>query len=89
MAKEITPKQVAKQFEWDINRTREFCALALEEANDHNLALAIWAVDAGDFGLAREFLEIEAEHLRAGYLTEEMNERRKALLERLRVARNG
>lgn len=89
MARKIKPQQVAAQFGWDINAISDFCADALEDANDHNLAAALRAVNVQEYDLACEFIQIEKEHASAGHLTTELQERRDKLLERLKEAAGG
>lgn len=83
MAKKIEPNDVATQLKWDVGAITDFCASALEEANDHNISLALRALNAEDYDLAKEFIDLEAEHAKAGELTPDLNERRKELMEKL------
>ena len=83
MAKKIEPSDVAAQLKWDIGGITDFCASVLEEANDHNVSLALRALNADDYELAKEFIDLEAAHADAGELTPELNERRKELMGRL------
>lgn len=87
MSRKITPKQVGTQFEWDETVIAEFCADAMEEANDHNLAAVLRAVNIQEYDLACEFIQLEKDQNEAGELTPELSNRRTALLERLREAR--
>jgi hypothetical protein len=82
----IQPEDVVRQLKWDIGAITDFCANALEEANDHNISLALRALNADDFELAKEFIDLEAAHAEAGELTPELNERRKELTEKLEEA---
>jgi len=87
MANKISPADLAKQFKWDIYEIGEFCASALEEANDHTMAAALRAVNVADSELACEFIRLEADHVAAGHLTPELQARRNVLMDRLREAR--
>ena len=87
MAGKIKPKQVAAQFKWDSVEIADFCADALEDANDHNVAGALWALNVQEYDLACEFLHLEKDQNEAGELTPELSDRRAALMERLREAR--
>lgn len=84
MPKKITPKEVAAQFKWAINDLTEFCALVLEEANDHNISLALTAINFQNYELACDFIRLEKDHAEAGELTPELNERRNELVHRLK-----
>lgn len=79
----ITPSAVATQLKWDIGDVTEFCADTLEEANDHNIAAALRALNAEEYELAKEFIDLEASQAEAGELTPELSERRKELMEKL------
>src|SRR3990167_7855834 len=81
--KKIEPQHVAAQFKCDIGAITDFCASALEEANDHNISLALRALNAEDYELAKEFIDLEAAHVEAGELTPELNEKRRELMEKL------
>jgi hypothetical protein len=83
MAKNIEPSDVAAQLKWDIGAITDFCANALEEANDHNISLALRALNAEDYDLAKEFIDLESAHATAGGLTPELDEKRRELMERL------
>ena len=83
MPKTVLPSTVVRQFRWDIGAITDFCANALEGANDHNIAAALRALNAEDYELAKEFIDLEAQHAEAGELTPELNEKRKELMERL------
>lgn len=83
MPKKIEPQDVAAQLKWDVGAITDFCANALEEANDHNISLALRALNAEDYELAKEFIDLEAEHVEAGELTPELDEKRKELMEKL------
>ena len=52
MAKKIAPSDVAKQCKWDIADITDFCADALEDANDHNMAAVLRAVNYGAYEIA-------------------------------------
>lgn len=82
----IQPKDVARQEKWDIGELTEFCARVLEEANDHNTAAALRALNVGEYGLARDFISIEEEHIAEGELTPELVDRGAQLLKRLKKA---
>lgn len=86
MPKKIKPQDVALQFDWDSTEISDFCADALEDANDHNLAAALRAVNFEQYDLACEFIQMEKEQQAAGGLTPDLNERRGILLRRLREA---
>lgn len=86
MAKKIKPQDVAKQFDWDSTDIAEFAADMMEDANDHNLAAALRAVNFQQYDLACEFIQLEKDHQEAGELTTELRDRRHALLDRLREA---
>ena len=79
----IEPQDVATQLQWDIGAITDFCSSALEEANDHNISMALRALNAEDYELAKEFIDLEAAHAEAGELTPELDEKRKELMERL------
>ena len=83
MPKKIEPRDVATQLKWNIGAITDFCANALEEANDHNVSLALRALNADDYELAKEFIDLEAAHAEAGELTPDLNQKRKELMERL------
>lgn len=83
MSKKITPDAVASQFKWDIGAITHFCARALEAANDHNISLALRALNAGRYDLAKSFIDLEEKHFEAGSLTPELAEKRRELAERL------
>ena len=86
MAKKIKPQDVSTQLHHDAVEITEFCADALEDANDHNVAAALRAVNVQRYDLACEFITLEKDHQEAGELTPELNDRRQALLARLREA---
>ena len=86
MAKKIKPEDVASQFNWDSTDISEFCADVMEDANDHNLAAALRAVNFQQYDLACEFIKLEKDQQEAGELTAELRDRRYALLDRLREA---
>jgi hypothetical protein len=86
VAKKIKPQEVATQFSHDATEIADFCADALEDANDHNLAAALRAVNVQQYDLACEFITLEKDHQEAGELTPELRDRREALLARLREA---
>ena len=86
MPKKIEPQDVAAQLKWDIGAITDFCANALEEANDHNISLALRALNADDYDLAKEFIDLEAAHAGAGELTPELREKRNELMEKLEGA---
>ncbi len=67
----------------------DFAADALEDANDHNIAAALRAVNVQQYELACEFITLEKDHQEAGELTPELRDRREALLARLREAAQG
>ena len=81
--KKIDPSDVATQLKWDIGAVTDFCASVLEEVNDHNVSLALRALNAEDYDLAKEFIDLEAAHADAGELTPELSDRRKELMEKL------
>lgn len=89
MPKKIKPSEVASQFDWNIADLTDFCADVLEEANDHNTAAALRAINCQNYELAREFIKLEEDQVKAGELTPELNERRNGLLDRLRNACEG
>lgn len=89
MAKKIKPQDVAKQLDWDGAAIADFAADALEDANDHNLAAALRAVNAMEYDLACEFIQLEKDQQAAGELTTELRDRRYALLDRLKESQNG
>jgi len=82
----IKPEDVARQAKWDIGAITDFCADTLEEANDHNAAGALRALNAGDYELARDFIQLEEDHVEAGELTPELQEQRTELMKRLKKA---
>lgn len=84
----IKPSDVAGQFDWDIGALTDFCADALEDANDHNIAYALRAMNVEAYDLAKEFIQLEADQAAAGELTPEIRERREALLEQLDEAQD-
>jgi hypothetical protein len=86
MTKKIKPSDVAAQLKWDIGAITDFCANVLEDVNDHNISLALRALNAEDYELAKEFIDLESAHAEAGELTPELNERRQELMEKLEVA---
>jgi len=55
----ITPSAVATMLKWDIGDITDFCAAALEEANDHNIAGALRALNVQEYGLASDFIALE------------------------------
>lgn len=79
----ITPSAVATQLKWDIGDVTEFCADTLEEANDHNIAAALRALNAEEYELAKEFIDLEASQAEAGELTPELSTKRDELMARL------
>ncbi len=81
--KKIEPQDVAAQLKWDIGAATDFCAGVLEDVNDHNVSLALRALNAEDYELAKEFIDLEAAHAEAGELTPELSDRRKELMEKL------
>jgi hypothetical protein len=83
MAKKIEPSDVAKQYKWDIADITDFCADTLEDANDHNMAAALRAVNYGAYDVAIGFIELNKDQDAAGELTPELSERRKELSEKL------
>jgi hypothetical protein len=85
-SKDITPSQVAMQLDWDIGAITDFCANVLEDANDHNVSLALRALNAEDYELAKEFIDLEAAHAEAGELTTELSQKRDELMGRLEEA---
>lgn len=84
MPKKIRPQDVAAQFEWDVADITDFCADVFEDANDHNVALALRALNAEDYELACEFIKLEADHAEAKELTPELRKRREELMDRLK-----
>lgn len=84
--KGITPSDVASQENHDIGELTDFCADILEDANDHNIASALRALNAEEYELACEFINLEKDQAAVGELTPELNERRNELLDRLRDA---
>ena len=84
--KGITPSEVAAQEHHDIGELTDFCASVLEDANDHNIAAALRALNAEEYDLAKEFIDLEKDHAEAGELTPELNEKRTELLGRLEEA---
>jgi hypothetical protein len=82
--KQITPSQVAMQFDWDINQGMAFAADLLEDMNAHNLAAVLRALDLEQYDIAKEFIDIEKEHRAEGGLSPELMARREALYNRLR-----
>ena len=85
MAKKISPRDVATQMKWDLADIADFCADALEDANDHNLAAALRAINLEDYDLAIDFIKLEKEQARAGELTPHLSARRDELYDRLRL----
>ena len=83
MPKKLDPSEVATHLKWDIGAITDFCADALEAANDHNIAAALRALNAEEYELAKEFIDLEAAHAEAGELTPELDEKRKELMEKL------
>jgi hypothetical protein len=83
MSKKIEPSDVTTQLKWDIGAITDFCAATLEDANDHNIAAALRAINAADYELAKEFIDLESAHAEAGELTPELNEKRRELMEKL------
>jgi hypothetical protein len=81
--------EIAAKFKWDIADLTDFCADVLEDANDHNAAAALRAMNVGEYGLARDFIQLEEDHVKAGELTPELNSLRGELLARLRAAAKG
>jgi hypothetical protein len=81
--KKIKPEDVVSQFKWDIGAITDFCAKALEDANDHNTSMALRALNAGRYDLAKAFIDLEEKHLEAGELTPELSQKRNELAERL------
>lgn len=84
MSKKITPQDVAKQLHWEIDQIADFSAEMFEDANDHNLAAALRAMNVMGFDLACEFIHLEKDHIEAGHLTEELRKRRDQLMDRLK-----
>jgi len=82
----IKPQDVASQLKWDIGAITDFCADVLEDANDHNISLALRALNAEDYELAKEFIDLEAAHAEAGELTPELSEKRNELMQKLEEA---
>jgi hypothetical protein len=82
----IKPEAVAAQKKYDIGALTEFAADMLEEANDHNIAAALRALNVEAYDLACDFINLEKEHNEAGELTPELNERRTELLAALATA---
>jgi hypothetical protein len=83
MPKKITPSELATSLKWDIGDITDFCADALEEANDHNISAALRALNAEEYELAREFISLEEEQASAGELTPELSTKRDELMARL------
>jgi hypothetical protein len=83
MAKKIKPSQVAAQCKWDIGELEEFCADALEDANDHNIAAALRAIAYGAYDIAIGFIKLNKDQDAAGELAPELAERRRELSEQL------
>lgn len=86
MAKKIRPQDVALQLNYEPPAITDFCADVMEDANDHNLAAALRAVNAMQYDLACEFIQLEKDQEAAGELTTELRDRRYVLLDRLREA---
>jgi hypothetical protein len=78
----IKPSNVAAQYKWDLGYITEFAAQMFEDANDHEMAYALWALAAGDVGLACEFLKLSAAVDKAGELTPELREKMNRLMDR-------
>lgn len=89
MPKKPTASEIAAKFKWDIADLTDFCADVLEDANDHNGAATLRAINVGEYGLARDFIQLEEDHVKAGELTPELNAHRGELLRRLRKASEG
>lgn len=89
MAKKIKPQDVAMQLDWDAPAIADFSADMMEDANDHNLAAALRAINVQEYDLACEFIQLEKDQAAAGELTAELRDRREALLTRLREAAQG
>lgn len=83
MAKEIEPKDVSAQLEFEIGDAIDFCSDVLEDVNAHNVAYVLAAINAGAYEIAKEFVELEKDQEEAGELTDDLRERREVLLERL------
>jgi len=79
----ITPQEVASQFHWDIGKLTDFCSEVLEDANDHNISLALSAVNRDNYDLACEFIQLAKDQAKAGELTPELRDRQHKLLDRL------
>ncbi len=86
MAKKIKPQQVALQLNHEPPAITEFAADMMEDANDHNLAAALRSINAMEYDLACEFIQLEKAQEEAGELTSELRDRRYALLDRLSEA---
>lgn len=82
----ISPSEVATMLKWDIGDITDFCADTLEDANDHNIAAALRALNVEEYDLAKDFIDLEKAQAAAGELTPELNERRTELLEKLSEA---
>jgi hypothetical protein len=89
MPKKITPKEVAKQVDYNLGEAADFAADLLEYVNDHSLSAALRAVNADEYDLACEFIQLEKEQMAAGYQTEPLLMRRNALMVRLAKALEG
>ncbi len=83
MAKLVKPGQITAQHGWVVGDIRQFAALMFDDANDHQLALAMWSLLAGDPDLACDFIQLDKRHSEAGSLTPELSLERDELVKRL------
>lgn len=85
--KERLVKEIASAEEYGIAEIRDLAAELFEEINDHQLAGAMWAMSWGDYGLAKDFIDLEAKVTKARELTPELRKVADRLWDRLNKVR--
>lgn len=79
--KKPRPAEIAAAFDHDVGELLEFCGRVLEDANEHWIAHAIWAMNAGEVELAKKFLQLSQDAEDAGELTPELKKKSDELLD--------
>jgi hypothetical protein len=84
--KKPTASSITMAFDYDIGELLEFCGDILEDANEHWIAHALWAANAGETELAKKFLQLSQDVEDAGERTPELHKTSEKLLDEFRAA---
>ena len=77
---------ITMAFDYDIGELLDFCGEVLEDANEHWIAHALWAANAGEPELAKKFIQLSADVDKTGSLTRDLREQSEKLLDEFRAA---